>query len=565
MLPENALMRRLKRHASLATILRSPSPSLNRWSTIPAGSEVGNHPASVVKAFILQTASPFPAGYVSAPVPILGNDLAPIMPPSQQQPSAILAAATSFSEVGPLTRSTAAASSHLVEAPALQETLAEAPEVDPTWRRLQTILHRHEQKQAAENAGSESTTQQTLRSPLPETDAAITQSGSVEQQPENHKTRTNTFPAVPTPTVEIIQRQDLIAASHPLPNRPSAFTQNTQNESIQPDKTHGPAITSEVPTQITQRPIAPDTLPTRPAVPDRDATHPDPRIPAPQTLASEPSEKPASLTPLSCASPQDAKAIRGDRPLVALSSLNDTAVSPLQPWPLESAWPVQSSRSIQREAASPPVNGVLKQSLNGMRQILREVAPGQPTDSPVETLPPRQPRPNLTPPTIVSNLTLTPDEPPPTTVQRRVEIELQAPSSEMIPTDIGPLPSDLWQLVGHTVPESSPEKAKRGENTPSEVVSPTNSPSLASGQTQPPISMQSQVEMPNLIQRQVEAPTTGQVEAENLTAIAAINAQPGAGSPIGHVSVGINLEELARKVYGEVRRRLAIERERIRW
>jgi hypothetical protein len=133
------------------------------------------------------------------------------------------------------------------------------------------------------------------------------------------------------------------------------------------------------------------------------------------------------------------------------------APRPAQPLPLEAVWPVQERAGTAAPPAAPPAASgsaasfLQRQSLqlepsgDEVHALLRGVQPGQPTDSAVELVLPRRPRPVApasTPAPVLSG------------VQREVE---KAPT--MVPTEIGPLPSDLWTLLGQTPPTSQADSA----------------------------------------------------------------------------------------------------------
>ena len=167
-----------------------------------------------------------------------------------------------------------------------------------------------------------------------------------------------------------------------------------------------------------------------------------------------------------------------------------TFVESQQPLPLEAVWPVQrqdlpgvpATLSPDRPDAPdqiiPPVNSSTEMtSLTGseaesaayiapaapavgphLQHILQGVATEQPTDSSVEVVPPRRPRPGSvrrSTPTAASPAPPAPDSPP---LQRQSDPAVtpsQQTGQEMVTTDIGPLPGDLWGLLGEDSPEES--------------------------------------------------------------------------------------------------------------
>jgi hypothetical protein len=136
--------------------------------------------------------------------------------------------------------------------------------------------------------------------------------------------------------------------------------------------------------------------------------------------------------------------------------------------PLEQVWPVQRSEKpapAPRQGPKPiddpaevlpdrPVRPFRERSTTEdepVREILREVDPGQSSAAKIETLMPRLPRPQNAP---------APRSEGVQRVQRREPGEI-----EMIETEIGALPSDLWTLLGQPVPGTAPDAPQGGPPT----------------------------------------------------------------------------------------------------
>ena len=139
--------------------------------------------------------------------------------------------------------------------------------------------------------------------------------------------------------------------------------------------------------------------------------------------------------------------------------------------------------------------------------------------------------------------------------------------AEMIETGIGPLPADLWSLIGERPPTRQP--AASYEAGPE---SPATAPALP--KVRPEIRRRTREDMPQpelrtatrppaekagpaiseTIQREPE--TSGSTETEATPTPEPAGAAGAAG--------GVNMDELANKVYGEVKRRLSVEWERLR-
>lgn len=124
--------------------------------------------------------------------------------------------------------------------------------------------------------------------------------------------------------------------------------------------------------------------------------------------------------------------------------------------PLEAVWPVERRPSpvitassavppapLQRRsddrADTAPADATYLDATHEdtVRQRLGDVAVGQPTRSVVELIPPRRPRP-------------TPAAAPPSAARPT------AGAPDLIPTEIGPLPADLWRMLGDTPPGDTP-------------------------------------------------------------------------------------------------------------
>jgi hypothetical protein len=143
----------------------------------------------------------------------------------------------------------------------------------------------------------------------------------------------------------------------------------------------------------------------------------------------------------------------------------------------------------------------------------------------------------------------TPSPPPPS--------DTDAPT--MVETEIGPLPGDLWELIGEPVPTNeTPSPAKspaqplpdaRSEGEPPTRAAPAVEPEAPTPVAPVPSRPASS---PTTVQR-AEAPTDVETETESQSP-----------ETDERSDGGVDVDELARRVYGEVRRRLAVEMERMR-
>ena len=248
---------------------------------------------------------------------------------------------------------------------------------------------------------------------------------------------------------------------------------------------------------------------------------------------------------------------------------------PQQPVPLQDVWNVQRLEDTQFETDESgsilgsdtvmpaqsvyprePAAAVKRMAFDEEKQSAmesdRNPSPSQSSfdgsRAPVEILPPSRPRP--------SAASVIPSRP---AVQRQAEnrhgaAEIHEPT--LVDTAIGPLPSDLWSLLGQKPPVSSgprdvqrqPSSRASSEESPGNQETYLNEYTMAPAERTGPTS-----HPPAVLQRQVESsvPSTG--------------SEQGAVSPSEQdekASTEPDLQDLAQKVYAEVRRRLATESER---
>lgn len=150
-----------------------------------------------------------------------------------------------------------------------------------------------------------------------------------------------------------------------------------------------------------------------------------------------------------------------------------TAEGTQQNIPLEAAWPIQAKSSPAKPEsptapAAPPMvqrQPLPKEEATKINKNLESVAPGQQTDSPIETILPSRPRPK---------------QAAKPAAQRDVPAELQVPTSvpsgaqdneetavpqspntpALIQTEIGSLPADLWETLGEPPPQPTSQLPK---------------------------------------------------------------------------------------------------------
>ena len=357
-----------------------------------------------------------------------------------------------------------------------------------------------------------------------------------------------------------------------------------------------------------------EAVPSRPPV----MTKPAPgetlaaRTESPKTPVSTPEGEPAERTiegiPTSESVPGDFKIKKPVEPLPGefpsqAPRIDDQKSQVIQPLPLEDAWPVQRQTSPlmqeEKQAAfsnesqdadddyivddehinasenmAAPLEILGQEEHAQVREALREVSPGKPTDSPVEVITPRRQR-----PTREKDLGKEPEEKaaPGAYDQRPSKPELEtiatAPGNEMpgkdfenvsdrvlmasedvagkghLMTEIGPLPVDLWELIGESPQTAQPQPMQTASPAPSGQPVQRESLALQNGKKMP------------------EAPTgfvQRQAEPGAAVSSGASGAAGAAESQAGQPQAEIDMDELARRVYGEVKKRLALEWERMR-
>jgi hypothetical protein len=213
----------------------------------------------------------------------------------------------------------------------------------------------------------------------------------------------------------------------------------------------------------------------------------------------------------------------------------ELAVGPPQP-PLQDAWNVQ-----RMEAPESHEGAAFSTELDQTDEPVVSRAP-------VEILPPSRPRP--------AGAQVTPSRPD---IQRQPEnknLRGEGREPALVNTAIGPLPSDLWSLLGRQPPVNIVQHDVQGEpaihSSPAEASS--DQEALLHEYTVAPIERVGHTaHLPTMLQRQVEAnvPATG---PEQESASPSKQDEKDSAEP--------DLQDLAQKVYAEVRRRLATESER---
>jgi hypothetical protein len=266
----------------------------------------------------------------------------------------------------------------------------------------------------------------------------------------------------------------------------------------------------------------------------------------------------------------------------------ETVISPL---PLQEVWPVEEkpvaaeppsrSGAASATASKPTAPAVQRKAAGGdqvgkeVHSALQDVLPGQSTDSSIELVTPRRPRPKPPEQRISRQVgdrppvdRPAPARPDPATVERSTE-------PHMVATEIGELPSDLWGLMGERPPTSQPGQPVAPAAAPAvqREVALAESPALA----EPPAVVESPAEAESpaetgsagqesagLVTQRFRPPVIQRVDAGRGAVDADAGQAPAAADeaeePAGESQ--IDVDKLARQVLPEIKRRLEIDWER---
>lgn len=169
--------------------------------------------------------------------------------------------------------------------------------------------------------------------------------------------------------------------------------------------------------------------------------------------------------------------------------LNAEGILSMQPLPLQKVWPVQKNhlatpvgvdeKPLSAESLQPHSNRTTADA--GQHEViqsaLENVAPKSPSDSSVELIPPRYPRP--TPLSMQDQSHPSPKENSDGAAPEATRLSASPPQSsrqetdEPILTEIGPLPRDLWSLLGQAPPAISVPQPPSIQTTGFEIQQPS--------------------------------------------------------------------------------------------
>ncbi|MFO7540340.1 MAG: hypothetical protein R6X32_20060 [Chloroflexota bacterium] len=550
----NPLVRRLRQHANMAAIFRTTAD----FSSPTAVSSDPNP----VKAFVWSTGNVPQA--IEAPPGGPPSGATPRPTPAAQPPSQQVTGgqtAVTNPAVPPTSETIGPTASPIQRQPDKPASPGDKPHLlTRLWQRLGTMVQ--PRSVSAPDSPSVAAGPSPVAGPPSDKPARLASSEKVGE-PASLTTR-NKDASKPTPP-PIIQRQPETAVtpapvSPPAEQEPAA-TPPKEDRNWQRLETIMQRHKERLVAEETAPAAAPDTLPTSAA-----ESPTMPKQPAPETeLPPEPDKQAApgrsergpgrAQTPTTAADHRPpaksvtAPAAAGIEEVGAAgleTAVDDTPLPTNSALPLQEAWPVQrlasvptpASAAVGKPTAPIPAPGTVATD-SSVQERLAQVPPGRPTDSSVPLLRPRRPRPErpsvLSPlppaPTLPDDLPLPGDPrlpaatsesqtPPPPVIQRQKE------AAQLVPTEIGDLPADLWQLIGQQPPDSAAAPPAPAANSS------------------------------NYIQRQPETMGAA-VEQREESAESDTNAEDEAKETV-------DVDELARQVYAQLKQQLAADKERER-
>jgi len=411
-------------------------------------------------------------------------------------------------------------------------------EEDRNWRRLETIMQRHKERQAAEE---ETETTADASTNIPSSPAA----SAAPIAPSFAKP-----PAGPKPAPGIVSRQP----SAPPREAPMVAVARGRGERAKDAET---------------------AVPTPPADPDANLS-------ASADLEKEPDDldfpvAAADETMLTSAPPAE------------MESTDKMAVTAE---PLEAVWPVKTVEpEVQRQETmlppstsaqplpspdAPPMRPPTPQDA-WVHERLSAVPPGMPTDSSVPLLRPRRPRPGRGEQAETSVIaapiqakiddTAVAAEPlsAPPIIQRQPE-QVEA-TAGLVPTEIGDLPPDLWTLIGQPTPagpSTQPQAADVGKTVMAKREGEGTTAALATAPLPfPEMSRLATPDPSEYIQREaVEEEAESRTQTTDAPLVQ--GGEGGAEAEEKKEAEEVDINELARQVYAHIRGQLAVEKERER-
>jgi hypothetical protein len=437
----------------------------------------------------------------------------------------------------------------------------ERPKQDPEWQRLQTIYRKHQEPTDTPSVSGPSGT--------------ISQTGSVETTIPN-ETPENDAPTFKQHTLQGLRS---IFRKRQEPNQEkTANPVDPVAPALAPSESDPPQALDPANRSVTIDKSSLRSLPVQRSMANRPS----------RAESNEPKSMEKNMSPLSSSTPSmptvevEASDIQpyGKSPNHDPENPDQVITGHLHhPVPLESAWQVQRVETPATHAEEPIASqghGTLPHaesdlsgdsdqfgepdvvaepfSFSETEKRTPETVNLQPfTDSskgPVEILAPSRPRP--------FPASVMPSKP---VVQRQPENRdslRHSDESSLVSTAIGPLPSDLWSLLGQKPPTAGDPMKAHDEPTmnfsQTAITGPQKMLPSRLGST-PDVKSANSVDMPAMLQRQT---------LTNAPGLSMTQEQGQAQQNKDKSKTEPDLDDLAQKVYVEVRRRLALERERTR-
>ncbi len=648
----NPFIRRIARHLNVSTLFRRPDPAVDESTRRSVYSKVpGTGGAAPAVAVLLPESRmlSLPLGYavgapeILPPIPgeVSGAD-------ETQQTQERIQQAERYTQPAPRTVQTAPMvqkTSRPVVPPAIQTGPGDVPTdaLSREWPRLQAIMRGHE---AVQNTAIENSPAPAASPTAPATKTRIINPPSkpvVMEMDQDRGVRTPGSPATlastpqqsaPVPQTPVQAKME----SAGLTGEPE--TPSLASDDLIPEQTE-PVSSSVPPTESPSSQV--DLPPPPPSVGGLDDTVPGfhpadlTRQPAQSTtqkadLGGESKQTSPTAQPTAVAEPAARAVPTGAAPTLPP---RQTAPEVAERKPLQEVWPVQRQADTQltpaqitpmeseQFPAAEDANAMLP-DLQQIRQIesaLEGVAVSQPTDSQVELITPRRPRPGtplqakpVSQPADVPQSTLKtpaekqemPEGASPETVVHQTpaasapqtgpvsSASTPAEPPQMVETEIGPLPADLWQLMGaeppagRVIPAGHPVETSVVHRAEQHPKSPTDQPSIFDEATLPAVEAETQYELPSTspkgktesvlrtitprIQRTAQVgevetevsqePSGGETNPSNGGQAADSTQAQGEQQQNAQLSPAA-VDKLVREVYAQIKRRFSIERERL--
>ena len=585
----NMLVQRVIRHAGLPTLFRASDTVTSKEFPAAVSRILGAHQTGtegrVVQASLLPPYTSLPKGFLVGQHLQAGfGHLEIDSPDSGAVPSSIY----------PLPADTLQGSINLKPG----DPVEEADRDQTRWRRLQSIFHRHQETGVQEPARSEDVpitailenhgTKEAIQSKV---GGSAKDTGSLEASSADLSGAESDARIQTTSVPETITKQAI--ESRQSQSDPADVTEKAPSVGVEA----GEALAHQ-PGQL-KRPVSRDSHLS--FTPD---SHQPPWSEQRTRFESRPPGLPKDAQVIEPGPTGQAADISEDKPgvsnagdVVAGETAVNSETSPdreegttldsslqAQKVPLQAAWPVQRLVAAAETADSdqPEPGSIQSREILELRVVQRSAAFAEQTKTPIEIIPPRRPHPlanhmesrQRSEPSsheteLPEDTSFGQDHPTSKTSDKNLDAvpaQITAEKQQFIETAVGPLPADLWGLIGQPAPGQGAEAP--GASVPEKTVefSGTDSRALDATFSSPPIipdggQENAQRHWPTVVQRR-----TDQDQAES---------QPGLGSEaylssnktdeqVSEDSVqDQKIDDLARQVYTEIRRRLTIERERL--